>query len=419
MLKKSTVTFLLILMVFTPMSAGAVTAEADLKSQIEAKTKDLEAVSQQIQQTQGSLDQTAAKSKTLKQEVDSIDKNLKAVTLGIRQSEILLDKFGLEIKSLSQQMAENEQALVDKKDVIAEIFANLQAQDNESLLIAFLNNKSLSDSMIEAQSLADLNGELLIQLADIRELKTQLLNQQNQIAQKKNSTEIERSTLKAKQSIAEDQKTDRAALLAKTKNQEKLYQLQLDELAAKQQAISDEIAAVEDSLRVSYDPSQVPGKRAGVFRNPLDNPRQTQAYGATEFAKKNGKFYPSGKHNGMDFAAPLGTPIYAAADGTVTLSGKIGYTSRGKFVYLYYGEFVLLKHANNLSTIYGHMSRRAASNGQVVKKGDIIGYVGKTGFSTGYHVHFGVFVTNSIKMNNVSGAGVIPAGYTLNPADYL
>lgn len=407
------VCFLLIILIF-PLSAGA-TEESDLKAQIDAKSRELEIVGKQIQQTQGSLDETTAKGKTLKQEVDKIDKSIQSVSLGIQQSEILLDKFGLEIRSLGQQIEDNEQSLSDKKDAMSVVFQNLQARDNDTFLLSLLNNRSLTDTFLEYQALTDLNSELLSQVSDVRDIKQQLIDQQSQINQKKSATETERATLKAKQSIAEDQKVTRAQLLAQTKNQEKLYQQQLGELEKRQQAISDEIDDIESALRASYDQSLVPGKRAGVFRNPLDNPRLTQKYGATEFARSNRKYYSKGTHNGMDFAAPLGTPIYAATDGTVTLSSKNG-TSAERF---YYGKFVLLKHANNLSTIYGHMSRQAVATGQVVKKGDIIGYVGKTGYATGDHVHFGVFITDSIKMNNLSGAGVIPAGYTLNPADYL
>lgn len=414
MIKKSIALFLSAIVLLAPITASAL-SEAELKAQIDTKSQELQAVSQKIVDTQGSLNETTAKGKTLKQEVDKIDKSIQTVVLGIKQSEILVEKYGLEIESLGNNIEDSEKALADKKEAISGIFQSLQERDNESALLTFLNAKSLTGSFLEFQTLSDLNGELVTQMDDIRDLKNELQDKQGQVLAKKSATETERMNLRAKQSIAEDQKAERASLLAKTKNQEKLYQLQLDELEKKQQAISDEIDAIESSLRSNYNPSQVPGKRPGVFANPVAEVRITQQYGATQFARSNGKYYPKGTHNGMDFGAPLGTPIFAAADGTVTLSSKNG-TSAERF---YYGKFVLLKHANNLSTIYGHMSRQAVTTGQVVKKGDIIGYVGKTGYATGYHVHFGVFITDSIKMNNISGAGILPAGYTLNPADYL
>lgn len=412
MIKKSGSIFLIVLSLALPFSATALTPEEELKSQIEAKSKELEAVSQQIQQTQGSLNETTAKGKTLKQEVDKIDKNIKTVALGIRQSEILLDKFGLEIKSLSQQIIENEQSINDKKDQIAGIFQSLQARDDDNVLLQLLNNKSLTETFLEFQALSDLNGELLTQLSDIRDLKGRLMDQQNQVVERKNSTAEERVNLQAKKSIAEDEKQTRAQILAVTKNQEKLYQQQLAELEKKQQTISDEIDDIESALRLSYNPSEAPGKRAGVFGYPVDNHKLTQEYGATAFAQRA---YKTKFHNGIDFGGPIGTPIYAAADGTVTLASKNG-TSAERFQY---GKYVLIKHANNLSTLYGHMSRQAVTSGQVVKKGDIIGYMGKTGYATGPHLHFTVYLTASIQLNSIGSAGIVPVGYTLNPADYL
>lgn len=87
-------------------------------------------------------------------------------------------------------------------------------------------------------------------------------------------------------------------------------------------------------------------------------------------------------HKGVDIAAPVGTPIRATADGVVGMADWNGG----------YGLYVELDHGGNMETRYGHMSRIAVASGQQVRKGDIIGYVGSTGRSTGPHLHYEVRV---------------------------
>lgn len=86
-------------------------------------------------------------------------------------------------------------------------------------------------------------------------------------------------------------------------------------------------------------------------------------------------------HAGLDFTAPSGTPIYATADGTVT---EAGYNTGG------YGNCVVINHGYGYETLYGHMYRVKAKKGQRVKRGEVIGYVGSTGKSTGPHCHYEV-----------------------------
>jgi murein DD-endopeptidase MepM/ murein hydrolase activator NlpD len=83
-------------------------------------------------------------------------------------------------------------------------------------------------------------------------------------------------------------------------------------------------------------------------------------------------------HSGIDLAAPNGSPIVATSDGLV---GKAGWNGG-------YGLYVSLEHGGGLQTRYGHMSRLAVAAGEMVKKGDVIGYVGSTGRSTGPHLHY-------------------------------
>ena len=87
-------------------------------------------------------------------------------------------------------------------------------------------------------------------------------------------------------------------------------------------------------------------------------------------------------HPGLDIAVDIGTPVYAAAMGTVDMAGWNGG----------YGQFVKIRHGNGYESAYGHMSGIAVSAGQQVRKGEIIGFVGSTGYSTGPHLHFEVFV---------------------------
>ena len=108
-------------------------------------------------------------------------------------------------------------------------------------------------------------------------------------------------------------------------------------------------------------------------------------------------------HAGTDFAAPAGTPIYAAASGYVQVAGwsSGGY---GNYVIIYHGK---MSDGNAYSTLYGHMRSVATSAGKYVKQGELIGYVGSTGNSTGNHLHLEVWKGGS-KANAVNPRGYIP-----------
>ncbi len=102
-------------------------------------------------------------------------------------------------------------------------------------------------------------------------------------------------------------------------------------------------------------------------------------------------------HQGVDIAAAPGQKVRAAADGIVVRAGRIG--SLGKAVYI--------AHGFGLTTRYGHMSKLAVQAGQRVKRGDVVGYVGSTGRSTGYHLHYEV---------HLDGRPVNPVAYILDAA---
>jgi murein DD-endopeptidase MepM/ murein hydrolase activator NlpD len=96
-------------------------------------------------------------------------------------------------------------------------------------------------------------------------------------------------------------------------------------------------------------------------------------------------------HAGLDFAAPQGTPIYATADGTVTTAGNTGNG---------YGNHVIINHGYGYETLFGHMVRVKVNSGNAVKRGQVIGWVGSTGKSTGPHCHYEVH-KNGAKMDPV------------------
>ncbi|APE27536.1 M23 family metallopeptidase [Aurantiacibacter gangjinensis] len=106
-------------------------------------------------------------------------------------------------------------------------------------------------------------------------------------------------------------------------------------------------------------------------------------------------------HGGVDFRGRTGTPIYAATDGTVNFAGRNGG----------FGNFVRIRHGGGLSTGYAHMSRIAVQNGQRVERGQVIGYIGSTGLSTGPHLHYEMY-RNGQKIDPLSVQWVTRAQLT-------
>lgn len=123
-------------------------------------------------------------------------------------------------------------------------------------------------------------------------------------------------------------------------------------------------------------------------RMPLDGARMSSAYGMRDHPVLRKRK----RHNGVDLAAPTGTPIYATADGIVGRADRFSS----------YGLYISIDHGADLETRYAHMSRLAVAAGDKVRKGDIIGYVGSTGRSTGPHLHYEV---------RVDGVAVNPIPY--------
>lgn len=107
---------------------------------------------------------------------------------------------------------------------------------------------------------------------------------------------------------------------------------------------------------------------SGYFINPVPTGKRSRGITAT--------------HKGVDIGAPTGTPIYASAAGRVTIA-RLGYNGG-------FGNLVIVSHPNGTETLYGHMSKLGTSTGAQVAQGEIIGYVGSTGRSTGPHLHFEV-----------------------------
>jgi murein DD-endopeptidase MepM/ murein hydrolase activator NlpD len=139
---------------------------------------------------------------------------------------------------------------------------------------------------------------------------------------------------------------------------------------------------------VSATPTYRPATVSIPSRNPLNSASLTSGYGMRTHPVLGGRR----AHKGVDLAMPAGTPVYAAADGVIS---KAEWFSS-------YGLYIALEHGGNIQTRYGHLSRLNVAAGQQVHKGDLIGYVGSTGRSTGPHLHYEV---------RISGLAVNPVPY--------
>jgi murein DD-endopeptidase MepM/ murein hydrolase activator NlpD len=124
---------------------------------------------------------------------------------------------------------------------------------------------------------------------------------------------------------------------------------------------------------------------------PIPNATISQGFGPTAFLFEAAYAGYAHFHTGLDLAVPLGTPVFAAADGIV-LQAQAMTDAKGDLVG--YGNYVLIQHPDGLQTLYGHLLSFVVKPGDTVTRGQLIGLVGSTGNSTGPHTHFEVRIDN-------------------------
>jgi murein DD-endopeptidase MepM/ murein hydrolase activator NlpD len=221
-----------------------------------------------------------------------------------------------------------------------------------------------------------------------------LIETQDQLAQDEVALTAARD--RAKKRSADAQAAVQAVALLK-KDQEKAKAVldqriadltaEADALAAEQTKLEDLIRQRQAALEAARRAREAAGQAVGNGLNRLPNTGSgvsptgfiwpVQGVLTSGFGPRWGRM-----HTGIDIAAPSGTPIHAAKAGEVIFTGWLGG----------YGNAVILDHGDGIATLYGHQSRIGCSEGQILNQGDVLGFVGTTGHSTGNHLHFEVRV---------------------------
>lgn len=394
--------------------------KAELEQKIKEKNEELKNINKELQNTQNNLEKIRQQKNTLQNEIQKLNQTIKQLELNIASDTATIEKLKLEIDSLNYDIENINNSINKKRVAIIKTLQEIQKLENKNILTIILANGSLADTFFEIQNLSNLKNQLRIDIENLFKLEDELTNKLELTRNKKEDIEIRKVNLTIRQAIVKDQQQEKNIILSQTKNQEGLYQKQLSELQKQQEALEEQIYEIEEELRKTFNVGVLPTKRKGLLAWPIVLKEDggvgliSQKYGQTPYSYR---LYRGKPHNGLDISAPIGTPVYAADDGIVM---HIDNNDRNSWTKYQYGKYVLIKHQNGLATLYAHLSSWIVKKGQEVKRGQLIGYSGNTGYSTGPHLHFGVYWASTILLKSISPAnGLVPVGVTIDPENYL
>jgi len=402
-------------LLFFSWPAGAALTD-DLQNEINQKQSQIQEMEKKIAEYQAMIKETSTQGNTLKNEIYRMETQIKKLETEVKLTQTKISEASLKIKGLTSDISSQNIELEKQKNNISQILRQIYEYDQNSPIELILSNANFSEFLSQAQYVANLQEGVQQKLTSIKKLKAQLEEQKTESEIQKTNLEGLKKELNGKTSVLDNQKDEKADLLATTKNQEKQYQASLTTLQKQREQIENEIFVAEQKLRLAINQNSITAGK-GALMWPLDKVIQTQGYGCivSSFARQS---YPAcnegkgngGFHNGVDLDGDTGNPVRAVRDGTIA-----GVANLGKYSY---GRWIAITHNNGLTTLYGHLSAQSVSVGQQVKAGDTIGYLGSTGYSTGSHLHFSVFATNTFTVQQ-KWYGPVPLGGSLNPLLYL
>lgn len=398
-LKKITIIILAMFLILNSASSVFGQSVDQLKQNIESHSDKIKQLEEEIKAYEKQIETVSGQAQTLQSAIKVLDINQKKISAEIQKTETSIQKTNLTIEDLGGQIGNTEIKIGVNADAISKTLNDIREQDDESLIESFLSNKSLADVFDKYESISQFQQKVESQSKELGVHK-------NELSDKKSSTEAEKEKLVSLKSELSDQnkildsnKKEKNTLLSNTKNKETEYKKILAQRQAEKEQFEKELFQFESQLKIAIDPNSFPssGKGKGALSWPLDNIFITQYFGRTIDAQR---LYSSGTHNGVDFRASVGTPVKAVLSGVVQGTGN---TDAQKGCYSY-GKWVLIKHPNGLSSLYGHLSLIKVAEGQNVGTGEIIGYSGQTGYATGPHLHLTVYASQGVQVQKYSSS---------------
>lgn len=380
---------------FVPEQAGAQSEIQKLQSQIQDRNNRLSEIEKQIAQFEAELQTVGAEKQTLQRAINQLETERKKVTAEISKTENQIASTDLEINKLILEISRTETDIDKTQDAIAAIIRAQYKSSEESLVELLLNHEQLSDFWSAYESHENVRDTMSTKVAELSSYNALLEEQRDASEDKRAELASLRDEFRDRNTVLSNNKAEQDELLQVTKSEEAEYQQLLASQKAAREQILKELRDFESKLQFILDPNTVPPPGTTVFNWPLKNVIITQYFGGTEFAARNASVYGGrAYHPGVDFGAPRGTAIHAPLAGTVRATGNTDLVP-GCYSW---GKWTLLDHANGLSTLYAHQDVISVSPGQKVSTGEIIGYVGNTGFSTGPHLHFTVYAKGGVNV---------------------
>lgn len=398
-----------------------------LRDQIEDRGSRLAEIEAEIAKFEADLKVVGAEKKTLQSAINQLELERKKVNAEISKTENLITSTDLEINKLILEISRTEKEIAKAEETISTIIRAEYVAGDSTLLELLLRNERLSDFWSTLEAHENIRDTIQLKASDLSTFKDLLNEQRTENEKRRSKLTGLKDQYSEQNEVLVNNKAEQADLLEVTKSEEQNYQQLLSSQKAAQEKILKELREFESKLQFFLDPTTIPSPGTAVFSWPLLNIVITQYFGGTEFAARNASVYGGrAYHPGVDMGAPRGTPILAPLTGTVRATGN---TDAVPGCYSW-GKWTLIDHANGLSTLYAHQDVLGVEAGQKVNTGDVIGYVGNTGFSTGPHLHFTVYAKdgvnvrrfNEIKTVTSCGPATTPVAATdayIDPMLYL
>jgi murein DD-endopeptidase MepM/ murein hydrolase activator NlpD len=418
-------------------------ATSSLQAQISQSNDQISSIQKDIAAYQAQLNTLSTQKNTLQSSIKTINVSQSKTQDQIQLTQAQIDAANLNIQALQSQIQTKEASIDTDKDSLAASIREIDSDDQTPFIATIFSAQSFEDLWSSIASNMQFSEALKAHTDSLNSDKVALSGQQDQVSSTKDQLSSSETDLQTQNEQLVVTKQSKQALLAQTSSKESTYQTLLATKEAEEKSFEQELTQAQSQL-AAINPSQVPHSGTGVLAWPfsatvmqncvgkksaLGNPYCiTQYFGNTPFATANAAIYSGMGHDGVDIGVPIGTPVEAAMDGVVADTGD---TDLVKGCYSF-GNWIMLKHANGLNTMYAHLSKIGVTPGESVTQGEVIGYSGMTGYATGPHLHFGVYVTAGVKfltLNQFRGdtttgcanaeMPVAPESAYLNPLSYL